>query len=84
VPKISYSNNVQSIIAGNCSPCHVGNNARSGHLDSYDSAKAHIDEILRRTQLNPTDKGFMPFRHPKLPDSTIQVFIKWKNDGLIQ
>jgi hypothetical protein len=82
-PQVTYSNKVQSVIAGNCSPCHVGN-ARSGHLDSYDSARAHINEIVRRIQLNPGDKGFMPSRHPKLPDSTIQFFIAWKDAGTPQ
>lgn len=84
VPQVTYANNVQSTIAANCSPCHVGTNARSGHLDSYDAAKSHIDEMVRRIQLNPTDKGFMPFKHPKLPDSTIQVFVKWKEAGTPQ
>jgi hypothetical protein len=82
-PRITYSNKVQSVIAGNCSPCHVGN-ARSGHLDSYDSARVHIDEIVRRIQLNPTDKGFMPARRQKLPDSTIQFFVAWKEAGTPQ
>jgi hypothetical protein len=82
-PKLTYTNKVQSLIAGNCSPCHVGN-ARSGHLDSYDSAKAHINDIVRRIQLNPTDKGFMPSRRPKLPDSTVQFFIAWKDAGTPQ
>jgi hypothetical protein len=80
-PAVTYANHVQSTIAGNCSPCHVGANARSGHLDSYDAAKSHIDEIVRRIQLNPTDKGFMPFKHSKLADSTIQVFVDWKAAG---
>jgi len=84
IPQITYSNNVQSTIAGNCSPCHVGANAKSGHLDSYDAAKSHIDDIVKRIQLNPTDKGFMPFKHPKLPDSSIQVFVKWKDAGMPQ
>jgi hypothetical protein len=82
-PKITYSNKVQSVIAGSCSPCHVGN-ARSGHLDSYDSAKAHINDIVRRIQLNPTDRGFMPSRRSKLPDSTIQFFVAWQNAGTPQ
>ena len=39
-------------IAGNCSPCHVGANAKSGHLDSaMTHAKIHIDEIVKRIQL---------------------------------
>ena len=83
VPKLSYASEVQPVVASNCSPCHVGAQARSKHLDNYDAVKANIDEMLKRIQLNPTDKGFMPFKHSKLPDSTIQVFVKWKNDGLM-
>lgn len=84
VPKTSYSTNVQSIVVTNCSPCHIGAGAKQKKLDSYDALKTNIDDIIRRIQLNPNDKGFMPFKHPKLPDSTIQVFVNWRNDGLIQ
>lgn len=83
-PETTYAANVQNIIATNCSPCHVGSGAKQKRLDSYDSVKSNIDDILHRIQLNPTDKGFMPMRHPKLPDSTIQVFVNWKNTGLMQ
>jgi hypothetical protein len=80
----TYTTNVQSIVATSCSPCHVGDGAKLKRLDSYDAVKSNIDDIVRRIQLNPTDKGFMPFKHPKLPDSTIQVFVTWKNTGLMQ
>jgi len=83
-PETTYTTNVQNIVATHCSPCHIGSGARQKRLDSYDAVKTNIDEIIRRIQLNPTDKGFMPFRHPKLSDSTIQVFINWKNNGLMQ
>ena len=83
-PEITYAANIQGIVATNCSPCHVGQNARLKRLDSYDAVKSNIDDIIRRIQLNPTDKGFMPARHPKLPDSTIQAFVNWKNSGLMQ
>jgi hypothetical protein len=44
-----------------------------------------IDEIIRRIELNPTDKGFMPFKKTaKLNDSTINVFKKWKADGMLE
>ncbi len=41
-----------------------------------------IDAILDRINKNPEDRGFMPFKHPKLPDSTINVFVNWKKNGL--
>ena len=83
-PKLSYATDVQNLVSTHCSPCHVGANAKQKKLDSYDAAKTNIDDIIRRIRLNPTDRGFMPFRHPKLPDSTIQVFVTWRNDGLNQ
>jgi hypothetical protein len=84
VPIMTYSANVQSVVTGSCSPCHIGAGAKQKKLDSYDAVKTNIDEILRRVQLNPTDKGFMPFKHPKLSDSTIQVLVSWKQAGMLQ
>lgn len=80
----TYSNEVSTVIMNNCVPCHVP--AKGGNkkpYDNYANVKSDIDEIIRRVQLNPTDKGFMPFKHAKLPDSTIAVFTKWKADGLM-
>ena len=80
--KTSFQTSVLPIISANCSPCHVPPNGKSGILSTYDAAKSHIDEIITRIQKNPGEKGFMPFKHNKLSDSTIQVFVQWKNDGL--
>jgi hypothetical protein len=84
VAKTTYQTDVQSLVLNNCSPCHIP--ARGGKvkpLDTYDALKANIDDAIRRIQLNPTDRGFMPFKHPKLSDSTIAVFKKWRDDGLV-
>jgi hypothetical protein len=50
----------------------------------YANVKTDIDEMIRRIELNPTDKGFMPFKKAKLHDSTIAVFKKWRADGLLE
>ena len=48
------------------------------------ASKETIDDILVRIKANPGDKGFMPFKHDKLSDSLINVFVKWKSDGLAE
>jgi len=84
VPKTSYASHVQSIVTNNCSPCHVGANAKQKLLNSYDAVKNNIDDIITRIHKNPGEKGYMPFKRPKLADSTIQVFEKWKAEGFVQ
>lgn len=82
-PKITYAANIQDLVATNCSPCHIP--AKGGFkkpLDTYAAASANIDEMLSRIQLNPDDKGFMPFKHAKLSDSTIALFKAWKANGV--
>lgn len=82
--KLTYETNLQTLVGANCSPCHFptkGGNKKA--LESYDSVKNNIDDIIRRIELNPTDRGFMPFKHPKLSDSTIAVFKKWRDDGML-
>lgn len=86
VPKLNYEANVQFVIAGNCSPCHIpskGGNKKA--YDNYANVKTDIDEIIRRIELNPGEKGFMPFKKTvKLSDSTINVFKQWRTDGLLE
>jgi len=82
---VSYAVNVKSIVENNCSPCHIpskGGNKKA--LDNYDGLKSSIDEALRRINLNPGDKGFMPAMHSKLSDSTIAVFKQWRDAGTPQ
>ena len=81
-PAVTYEANVQPIIAASCSPCHIPPGGNKLALNSYAAASKNIDSMLVRIEKNPGDKGFMPFKHPKLPDSTIQVFVNWKAGGL--
>jgi uncharacterized membrane protein len=84
-PKLNYETNVQMLVATKCTPCHFP--AKGGNkkpLDTYAAVQENIDDILRRIQLNPTDRGFMPFKNAKLSDSAIAVFTQWKADGMLQ
>lgn len=85
-PKSTYEDNVSQVIMSSCVPCHVP--SKGGNKKSYDNfanVKTDIDEIIRRIELNPTERGFMPFKKTaKLSDSTIAVFKKWRDDGLLE
>ena len=81
-PAITYNSRVQPIIASSCSPCHIPPGGNKKALNSYAAAKDNIDDIITRIQKDPSERGFMPFKHPKLADSTIQVFVQWKNEGM--
>ena len=84
-PAVTYQSNIQSLVANNCSPCHIpskGGNKKP--FDTYEGAKANIDSMIARVQLNPGDKGFMPFKRAKLSDSTVNVFKQWRDSGTPQ
>lgn len=83
--KIVYQDNVAAIMETQCAPCHFP--AKGGNkkpLDSYNGVSTQIDEVLRRIQLAPNERGFMPRQHAKLSDSTINVIKQWKADGLTE
>ncbi len=86
VPKSTYATDLSVVIMNNCVPCHIP--AKGGFKKAYDNyanVKTDIDEMIRRIELNPGDKGFMPFKKTqKLPDSTIAAFKKWRDDGLLE
>ena len=84
-PKLTFANNMTAVIMTNCTPCHVpskGGNKKP--YDIYANVKTDIDEMIRRIELAPGDRGFMPFKHAKLSDSTIAVFKQWKADGMLE
>lgn len=81
-PDITYAANVQPLMVANCSPCHFPPRGNKKAYDNYTAVRTDIDSILIRVNKNPGEKGFMPFKHPKLSDSTINVLVQWKKDGL--
>ena len=81
-PKLTYDSNLKAVIETNCSPCHIAGKGNKKPYDNYANVKTDIDEMIRRISLNPEERGFMPFKHPKLPDATIAIFKQWRSDGL--
>jgi len=85
VPKLTYDSNLKAVIETNCSPCHIAGKGNKKPYDNYANVKSDIDEIIKRIELNPTDRGFMPFRRAtKLSADTIAIFKKFKDDGALE
>jgi uncharacterized membrane protein len=81
---LSYDTNVKTVIETSCAPCHIAGKGNKKPYDNYANVKTDIDDIIRRIEMNPADRGFMPFKHAKLSDSTIAVFKQWRTDGLLE
>lgn len=85
-PKLNFESNLKAVMMSECAPCHIpskGGNKKP--YDNYANVKMDIDEIIRRIELNPGERGFMPFRKTtKLSDSTIALFKQWRADGVIE
>jgi len=84
IPKLTYAANVKPLMEMNCTPCHFPPKGNKKAYDNYLAVKTDIDPILERVNKNPGERGFMPFRHPKLSDSSINVLVQWKKDGLLE
>jgi hypothetical protein len=84
VAKMTYMANIEPIISTSCSPCHIPGKGNKKPYNTFSAVKTDIDEIIGRIQRNPTDKGFMPMKHPKLSADTINTFVQWKADGMLE
>ncbi len=80
---VSYEKNIQPVVAASCAPCHLpSKGGKKPPLENYTDVVYNIDEIIRRIEMHPGEKGFMPAKKPRLSDSTINLFKDWKKTGL--
>jgi hypothetical protein len=80
---VNYEANIKPLMETKCAPCHIpakgGNKAA---FDTYAGASRYIDEMIRRVEMTPGTRGFMPFKHDPLPAEEIAMLKKWKEHGL--
>ncbi len=81
---VTYQHDVLPVVQASCGPCHVAGQGNKKPLDNYADAKSSADDIIKRIQMNPDERGFMPMRHPKMSDSAITAFVDWKKGGLLE
>lgn len=79
---------VKTIMQANCNSCH-GTTPTSGvpiSLVTYDDVKTAIleNDLIGRMSIENGGDGLMPEGGPRLPQTTIDVVIKWQADGFQQ
>lgn len=84
---ITYTQNVKSIIDGNCaSTCHNAVKPAGGiDLTTYEKVKQQCLEGKLLLAIQHADGAkAMPKRAEKLADATIQVVVDWVNAGAVE
>ena len=84
----TYTLDVKSIIDNNCIICHAATpvNGAPMSLTTYEQVK---DAILHRPLLDRISRaqgepGMMPNGGTRLPQASINIIIKWQQDGLLE
>lgn len=78
---VTYTKDVKTIVDNNCIGCHSAGSFKP--LTTYNDVKTNIDGILDRIQRANGVPGKMP-QGGSLSQSQINIFIKWKADGLVE
>lgn len=76
---------VKTIMQANCNSCH-GTTPTSGvpiSLVTYEDVKTAVleNDLIGRMSIENGGGGLMPEGGPRLPQTTIDVVIKWQTDG---
>jgi hypothetical protein len=87
-PKViptTYVTDMVPLIQLKCNPCHLPSKGGfKANFENYEGVKKYGAEMLARVQLNPGDRGFMPFKHEKLTAEEIVIIKKWVDQGMLE
>lgn len=82
---VTYALNIKPLMETKCAPCHVpAKGGRKEPFDTYEGTKSHVNVILKRITLAPTESGFMPMKNEALSAEEIALIRKWKEEGLAE
>lgn len=86
VENVTYLENIKPIIESNCIVCHSSppQNFAPMQLTTYNDVKLALQNrgLIGRITRDEGASGLMPNGGPKLPQSKIDLIIKWRDQGL--
>jgi hypothetical protein len=81
----TYTTDLVPLIQAKCSPCHLPSKGGfKANFENYEGAKKYGPDMLTRVMLNPGERGFMPFKHDKLPAEEIAIIKNWVDGGMLE
>lgn len=83
---VTYSKHIEPIMQAKCTPCHYPERGKADMLDTYASVRKHINGIIHRVQLDPTDYDYMPYnqKKPAVTEAELALFQQWKAEGFAE
>ena len=85
VTKVNYTTDVLPMIQSKCTPCHLPSKGGfKANFENYINAQLFGTAMVTRIELDPSARGFMPFKNSKLTVDEINVFKNWVRDGLME
>jgi hypothetical protein len=80
----TYTKEIAPIMQNSCTPCHFPPEGKKEALNSYETVKTNIVDIIERVKLPKDNHDFMPFKSkkPALNDSEIAVLETWQKEGM--
>lgn len=85
VKLVTYTIDVAPLMQAKCAPCHIpSKGGRKADFENYESAKRYAAQMLDRVLIAPGQRGFMPFKNEKLPETEIALIKKWIDQGLLE
>ena len=81
---VSYTQNIAPLLERSCTPCHFPEKGKKKMLNTFDTVKENIDDILTRVQLPVTNEDYMPFKSkkPALTIDEINLLKTWVNQKM--
>lgn len=85
---VTYSNSIKTIIDNNCISCHNSPPVAGAPMPllTYQNVKDAIQNrgLLNRISRDQGTPGMMPLGGSRLPQTTIDLFAQWQNQGLAE
>lgn len=80
----TYSKDIVPIMQTSCTPCHFPPEGKKEALNSYETVRDNIAEIIEMVQLPKDNHKFMPFKSkkPPLTESQIATLVTWQKEGM--